>query len=163
MKLILLILLSILFSCKENSYIPSPLEKRDSIIFTQTNYSDLPFIKTKINNKEVYFLLDTGADQSLIDLNLLNKYGLIAEENLSEVMSGIGGIKSIYNITNLKNITINETKYPIEFKSIDLKNVIYSLNKGLKLDNLIGILGSDFFEENGILIDYRRNYLFITK
>lgn len=124
--------------------------------------SNLVFIKTKIQGKEAIFLLDTGASSTFIDVNQIEKYDLIAQEIPGALVNGIGGVTSYYQIVNTSLIEIDSKKYYVNFNASDLGNVVKTFKDEYGF-TCLGILGSDFFEKYGAVIDYEKNIMFTQK
>jgi hypothetical protein len=118
----------------------------------------LPFVEVEINGKPAYFLLDTGSGSSVIDINQFEKYEIEAVPLSNMTFRGIGGTSNnkVQKITNVSVVTINKKNYTVNFLATDLHTIISSIASGVKL-NILGIIGSDFFEYHKVIIDYRKN------
>jgi hypothetical protein len=114
------------------------------------------FIKITLNNKKVLLLIDTGASKSLLDINKSKKYNFNYLKFKEERFFGIGGFQEIYIVYDYK---IDE--YFIRFLGTDLSKIIPILNKD---DNdIIGVVGSDFFNDNKVVIDYNLMKMYIME
>lgn len=119
----------------------------------------LPLLKVVMNKKETYMLLDTGAAGAcLLDYGQKNEYNytLLPVDNIQ--VRGLGTIKSVYHVVGIDSIKIYKTSYLIECYSADIKGVVDNIQRTTNI-KIVGIIGSEFFEEQGVIIDYRRNAL----
>jgi hypothetical protein len=122
---------------------------------------NLTFIKANVNNKDVVFLLDSGAGSTVLDKDQLDSYGLTYVEAGSE-FQGVGGSNQLYIVTNLNKITIEGKEFSISCKASNLSNVV-SLIRDASGIQIIGILGSDFFTEHNVIFDYKEKAFFIPE
>ncbi len=132
-------------------------ERVSMISFPETSDSvDVPFvfyngsiiIKASINDrKPLNFLLDTGASLTTLNKSFADRYGIQTEGKAP--IRGFGGFSSIeygeVNSFHLGQITWHVKSLPV----MELDNL--AMAKGIQLG---GILGSDFFKEMGIRIDF---------
>lgn len=133
---------------------------RNIIRFVQPSRT-LPFIKVKINGKDAYFLLDTGASFTVIDENQAAKYKVRCTEIPDQEFKGIGGSNTLSE-TDLTSVEIEGKILITEFKASDLGAVCTTLKNATGF-SVVGILGSDFFERYGFVFDYNKNTLFMSK
>ncbi len=115
---------------------------------------DLMFVKLQINDKNGIFLVDTGAGISLIDLNQSEKYNFKLYENYNKgEIKGIGG-KSSFVPTNGVKVVHDGTDYSgFRFYASDLEKLNeYFDAYGF---NILGVVGSDFFNKTGAIIDFK--------
>jgi hypothetical protein len=111
------------------------------------------FMKTSINGKFYYLLIDTGASKSLLDITQSKEVGFGYTLLSKDKYVGIGGVTDIYVIYNYKS----DDMY-ITFLGCDLSEVISYFEKdGM---HIIGVLGSDFFERYEAKIDFTTNILY---
>lgn len=113
----------------------------------------LPIITVKIDNKKLNFLLDTGSNQSLINMSeIVNlKHRIISPEGSTMKMNG--DIEDTMNV--LVDLEYGLTIYEeVELVVMDLS---YSFNEVKKQDGvqLHGIIGSDFFDKYNYILDYK--------
>ena len=133
---------------------------RSVIRFVQPSRT-LPFIKVKVNGKDAYFLLDTGASFTVIDENQAAKYKIRCTELPDQEFKGIGGSNTLSE-TDLTSVEIDGKILISEFKASDLGPVCTTLKNATGF-TVVGILGSDFFERYGFVFDYNKNTLFMSK
>lgn len=116
----------------------------------------IPIIQKDINNEEVLFILDSGANISIIDSTWYynNKHVFIEAEDINMVLTGISGVVSI----NSKIIYTEIDEDYVVFAITDLVPVTQNLSRqGFKI---VGILGSDYLKDNNLIIDYKKQAVY---
>ena len=116
----------------------------------------IPIIQKDINNKEVLFILDSGANISIIDSTWYynNRQVFTETEDVNMVLIGISGIVSI----NSKIVYTEIDEDYVVFAITDLVPVTQNLSKqGFKI---VGILGSDYLMDNNLIIDYKKQAVY---
>ena len=116
----------------------------------------IPIIQKDINNKEVLFILDSGANISIIDSTWYynNRQVFTETEDVNMVLIGISGIVSI----NSKIVYTEIDEDYVVFTITDLVPVTQNLSKqGFKI---VGILGSDYLMDNNLIIDYKKQAVY---
>ena len=116
-------------------------------------------IDAEVNNEVGKFLIDTGASNSCIDVNKLEKFNLKFEKSDETASSATGEINETF--ISKKNSLLIGKFYISDFDVIlfNMKHVIKSLlNKDeIEID---GIIGSDMLIENNATIDYKNRKIF---
>lgn len=153
MKKIKYLLLLLLFcSC---------IEKNNTVetkYFENNYWSEIktPIIKINIEGENRYFLIDTGANMSVLDkyFYLLNKDKLNIVNEVEINYSGINGTKTekSYIISSTFDDKI------ITFSTSDISSTINTINNkcGIKIT---GIIGSDFMTNYNAIIDYENRII----
>ena len=124
-----------------------------------TNHLEL---KAEINGIKGKFILDTGASNSCVNLNLINHFNLISEE--SEVKAAGAGAtdmetqKSENNILQIGKWKTNRCNLVL----FDLTHVNTALTQH-NAEEVHGIIGADILESGKALIDYDKKVLFLKK
>lgn len=113
------------------------------------------FVDVTINGIKTKILIDTGANKSLLDISQAKTYGfnymLFSKDNYI----GLGGLVDIYVVTDYK-----VAEFFISFLGSDLSEIqTYFIKDGI---TIIGILGSDFLEQNKAYIDFQANKLYLN-
>lgn len=122
----------------------------ESIIEKPINYKEkVPLISLRINNKEEWFLLDTGASDSCIDVNHEALSGATVVDD-DEIYTGFGNSKTIL----IYEIPIFIDKYMMfqRFAAIPLGIVEVIKEKCNK--TISGVIGMDFLEKHKAFIDF---------
>ncbi len=136
---------------KNEGYISVRLKKTD------TNHYQ---IKSKINQINGFFILDTGASNTCVDLNLFEKFNLIFEESKIKASSATD-LMSETKISKKNNLQIG--KWVNNNCSVILFNMDH-INKALserEIQNVDGIIGADILKKGKAIIDYEKNRLYL--
>lgn len=143
MKKLLIIMLSVLlFTCsKEQGNI-------NEIPFSQRN--NLPIVTFDINGNYVKLLVDTGSTLNILDSSLKSKLKFTTKPS-DITFEGIGGNKRAEVVENAL-VKYKDSIVFIKFTTFDLSNVSKSI--GVK-----GVIGSEFLEDNGYVVDFVNNKL----
>ncbi|MRX66400.1 Aspartyl protease [Flavobacterium resistens] len=117
-------------------------------------------IKAKINGISGNFILDTGASNSCVGFESIERFELTAKKSKTKA-SGAGG-------TGMKTQISSENKLQLgSWKSKDFSIVIFDLshvNEALeshKAKPVHGIIGADVLLEGKAIIDYYNHYLYL--
>lgn len=149
---ILFILLLGITSCKK--------ETQGTIEFKNSAYSEcnIPIISVKVDSVDVLFILDTGANSSLIDSDFYrnNKNLFTYSRTINVQYTGIGGSTGYKD----QDIVVASTNIgDVVFIEQDLSSVINSV-KDYKIK---GVIGSSFFKLNPSIIDYHNRCLYFSR
>ena len=125
----------------------------------KTNHLQL---NAKINGVEGKFILDTGASNSCVGLDLIEHFKLISEE--SEVKAAGAGAtdmetqKSVNNTLKIGKWKTNKSNLVL----FDLTHVNTALTQH-EADKVDGIIGADVLELGKAFIDYDKKFLYLKK
>ena len=138
---------------KKKKYIKIKLKKM------VTNHLEL---KAKINGVQGRFILDTGASNSCVGLDLIEHFKLDATESETKA-AGAGA-------TNMETQQSENNELKIgDWKTNKCHLVLFSLvhvNSALiqhNADEVHGIIGADVLRAGKALIDYNKNLLYLKK
>lgn len=156
MKWVKLIALTVVFTffqlaCK-NANVDKDFED-GKISFQSVN--KVPVVEGTLNGKKVFYIIDTGASLSILDLSQQEDYDFHYRIDVNEGVAGIGGVSTLGVVSNAE-AEIGGVKIDVPLKTQDLsavKNVIQRY-QGVKI---IGIIGSDYMKRHNIVIDYSNN------
>jgi len=116
-----------------------------------------PLVAANLNGKKAYFLLDTGSDVTLLNLNDAKKYAFEVR-NARHKKLELSGFSDEYSIDYLtaKNIKLLLGDHPVEIKYrvLDLSTVIESIDHSSNM-KICGIIGSDMMKKYNFVIDYK--------
>jgi hypothetical protein len=133
--------------------------------FVRINYMKLPtqhaLVEVSINGKSGYFIIDTGAQATVIHQESAEKFNLVQENDLpSTEATGVGG-------------SMRTRSYPIEsliiegnavslssVYSMDLSHVVDALNP-LTEKKIDGIIGQDIMEMHEAIIETTSNTVYL--
>ncbi|WKN43710.1 retropepsin-like aspartic protease [Tunicatimonas pelagia] len=148
---LILIIISFLLSTNTAVYAQDRYEYID--IHTMR---DQPIVKGTINGKEAFFLLDTGADVSLIHINDAKRYGFSYHTRHSRQgfrVTGLGAsVKGLVGVYGM-NLEIGSQKIIDDYIAVDLSNIIRTLHTGSTV-RISGIIGCKALRLHGFVIDY---------
>ncbi|MED3642978.1 aspartyl protease family protein [Caldifermentibacillus hisashii] len=111
----------------------------------------LPLVSVEIEyngNKKTFnnVLLDTGCSSTILDTDLCEEVGLMLdlENAITRKMYGIGGTE----------ICIEQKVYGMNIDEFQLNNFTIQLGDVREMHGFDGIIGSDFFLANKLVIDF---------
>ena len=124
-----------------------------------TNHFEL---KAKLNGIKGRFILDTGASNSCIDINLAEKFNLTVEDSETKA-AGAGAIGMETKISKGNQIAIKQWKHTnFTIVLLDLTHVNTALTEH-KAKSIDGIIGADILEKGKAIIDYRKKRLYLKR
>ena len=138
---------------KNKKYIKIKLKK------IATNHLEL---KAKINDIKGRFILDTGASNSCVGLDLITHFNLIAEESETKA-AGAGATDMETQQSENNSLKIGN------WKTNKCHLVLFNLshvNTALTQHNakeVHGIIGADILQKGKAFIDYNKNVLYLKK
>ena len=124
-----------------------------------TNHLEL---KAKINGIKGRFILDTGASNSCVGLDLITHFNLYAEESDTKA-AGAGAIDM--ETQKSTNNTLQIGKWKTEESHLVLFDMTH-VNSALTQHNakeVHGIIGADILEKGRAIIDYKTMILYLKK
>lgn len=124
-----------------------------------TNHLEL---KAKINGVKGRFILDTGASNSCVGLDLIEHFNLISEE--SEIKAaGAGATDMETQKSENNNLQIGKWKTnKSHLVLFDLAHVNTALTQH-NAKKVHGIIGADILQKGKAFIDYDKNVLYLKK
>ncbi len=132
--------------------------KKVKLKMMKTNHLEL---SAKINGKKGRFILDTGASNTCIGLDLATYFNVQAEESDIKA-AGTGTIDMQTHISDKNKLKIGKWKTKTSFILIDLTNVNTALAHQDE-DEVHGIIGADILDTAKAIIDYDKKVLFLKK
>ena len=151
MKTLLILAISALFSCSK----PDCSEtKNDStaVVVKFISANKIPVVEGTINGKRAYFIVDSGASLSVLDINQDRKYSFDSYP-INEEAEGYGGAAKFYEVQAV-DIRIGGKYLHARFRSQNLSNIVEIIrqHEGIYIS---GILGSDVWKDLDAVIDYK--------
>lgn len=124
-----------------------------------TNHLEL---KAEINGIKGRFILDTGASNSCVGLDLIDYFNLISEE--SEIKAAGAGATDMETKKSVNNtLQIGKWKtYNSNLVLFDLTHVNTALTQH-NAEEVHGIIGADILESGKAFIDYDKKVLYLKK
>lgn len=115
------------------------------------------FVDGTLNDHKVTYLIDTGADSSLLHLKAANDNGCNVGP-MDQFVQGIGG-KAEAGVANIKKLTLGDV---VLTNRKVLATDLNRLNPGQDLD-YVGLFGADFMRELDAVITYREKRIFLIQ
>lgn len=138
---------------KKKKYIKIKLKK------IATNHLEL---KARINGINGRFILDTGASNSCVGLDLIEYFKLIAEESETKA-AGAGASDMETQKSENNQLTIGNWKttkcHLVLFNLIHVNTALTQHNA----KEVHGIIGADVLESGKAFIDYNNKFLYLKK
>lgn len=124
---------------------------------TETNHFE---IKAKINGKKGRFILDTGASNSCVGFEEIDKFNLITEKSEHKA-AGAGSTEIDTQISKKNKIQIGDYHLKkIHLVLLDLTHINIALTKQ-NARPVNGIIGADILEKGKAVIDYNKKKLYL--
>ncbi|MFB9078324.1 retropepsin-like aspartic protease [Flavobacterium procerum] len=143
----------------ENLHEILKIEKYKKIKFKITKTQHLQ-IKAKINGINGTFILDTGASNTCVGFECIERFELTAKNSKTKA-SGAGA-------TGMKTQVSSQNKLELgKWKNKDFSLVIFDLShvnealESFKAKPVHGIIGADVLLEGKAIIDYFNHYLYL--
>ena len=113
---------------------------------------ELPIVTFYQGDKKLNFMLDSGSNLSIIDINAVNNLKLkYVKLNKVNGILGINGETRDAGFVNMK-FYYKHLKFDYDFQYLDLSNVVNSLKQdGVTIH---GILGNQFFVKYKYVLDF---------
>ena len=124
-----------------------------SITVEIVNIEKVPIVKCELNGKEVYLVLDSGSEITLVHGPDAEKYGFTYKNGASKSIVGAsGGHQSLFEAQAVE-LTIGQQLLKTQFYATDLSVIVkfLAISTGLKIS---GIVGMDLMCRYGFEIDY---------
>lgn len=124
-----------------------------------TNHFEL---KAKLNGIKGKFILDTGASNSCVDINLAEKFRLQVEDSETKA-AGAGAIGMETKLASKNKLKLSKWKYHnCSIVLFDLTHVNTALIEH-NAEAVDGIIGADILEKGKAIIDYNKHRLYLKK
>lgn len=138
---------------KKNKYIKIKLKR------IKTNHLEL---KAKINGVKGRFILDTGASNSCVGLDLVDYFKLLATESETKA-AGAGAIDMETQQSENNTLKVGDWKTNnFNLVLFDLQHVNTALEQH-HAKKVHGIIGADILEKGKAFIDYANKILYLKK
>ncbi|PCH49366.1 MAG: acid protease [Flavobacteriaceae bacterium] len=124
-----------------------------------TNHFEL---KAILNGVKGRFILDTGASNSCIEINLAKKFKLEVKDSETKA-AGAGAIGMETKISSKNRLELKKWKYNnFYLVLLDLTHVNTALTEH-EAHAIDGIIGADILEKTGAIIDYNKQCLYLKR
>jgi len=151
--LISLSLLATMISCNAQKEDNTP----DKTVKIQSA-DGIPVIRIKINGKEVYVIMDTGASISVIDENASSELEFsVRDDPREQETAGYGGNTTMM-LTDITGFELDGEELRGEFKTQDLSNVVSAMRSGTGY-RITAIVGMNFMRKYDFAFNFQDNVL----
>jgi len=117
-------------------------------------------IKCRVNGVYGNFILDTGASNSCVGFNEIEKFYLTAEDSDTKA-AGAGATGMITQISKNNTLQLSRwKKTAFTFVVFDMSHVNEAL-QSYKTKPINGIIGADILLQAKAIIDYHNHYLYL--
>lgn len=123
-----------------------------SVKFISSN--KVPIVQGEVNGQKVFWIIDTGASYSILDVSLSNTLDFKLEVSSSQdEIAGVGGVVFPQSTSQVR-AKLGGVELDITFKAQDLSAVRRAIQNTTGI-NIAGVLGSDWMTRNDIIVDYK--------
>ncbi len=126
---------------------------------TKTNHFE---VRAMINGIKGRFILDTGASNSCVGLNEIERFNLITEASEHKA-AGAGTTEIETQISSENKLKIGDFRIKkVSLVVLDLEHINNALTKQ-EAKSVNGIIGADILEQGKAVIDYNKKKLYLSK
>lgn len=115
-------------------------------------------VEGKVNGKEAFFLIDTGATVGIFDENQRNDYDLAKGRKYMGTIVGAGG--EMRNVRHCDTFVHIENKVIPQFLLADISGVVESIKRETGIE-ILGIISLQQMKMCGISLDCNDNLIII--
>jgi len=146
LKLIIIVLL--LFSCNDgvDTEILIPFEM----------YRGLPITEMQLNGLDAKFLIDTGATSSVLNIDCAVVYEFEYVDVNDSFFTGASGTQIRSGLVRNAWVHSKGKRINVDFKGLEMPSI-------RERYGVVGILGSDIFNNNDCIIDYDNKLIIIRR
>jgi predicted aspartyl protease len=138
----------------------------------ERRYGNHLFVPVSINNRRGALMIDTGAPNTMIDVNSVNTFGLTVEKSGSNVGGLFGRTWERYGASKVKSIAMGNcilTNVPVAIADFSSFNRSRSgpetgshIAESRNLAHINGVLGANEMIKFGMIIDCTRQMLYVN-
>lgn len=122
----------------------------------------LPIVEGALNGKKAYFLLDTGASISVLDVTKATQYGFTLGDMNDFTISGYGGVSNNVVKLNNVNIKLGSEEMDSEFLGKDIGYLVDAVQNATSY-KIVGIIGNNNIAGNDLILDFETDYILKRK
>jgi len=133
---------------------------RVKLKLTKTNHFE---IKASINGVKGLFIIDTGASNSCVGFEAIEKFQLKKVKDSKILAAGAGAIDMVTQISKKNKLKIGRLKIdkvPLVLFDLSHVNMALTNHNSQPVD---GIIGADILKKVKAIIDYNKKYLYLKK
>lgn len=135
--------------------------KKDFMSFRETlALTELPIVTFFQGEHKLNFVLDTGANNSVLDMNAAMPLEVEPTDKVSEYV-GVGGKKQMAPMMNI-NLTYKDKQYTDCFQVMDMSHV-FSKIKETTGATVHGMIGNAFMQKYKYVLDFKEMIAYARK
>lgn len=115
-------------------------------------------IEVKVNDKDAYMLIDTGASVGFMDSKQRKDYGLIVGKDFQGSLVGAGG--AIHNVKHCNTMAEFQGKVIPQFLLADISDIVKSVKRETGIE-ILGIISLKQMSIIGLNIDVNSNEVWL--
>jgi hypothetical protein len=121
---------------------------------------DLCIVRGELNGKKTYFLLDTGASLTTLDINQSKFFGFTSADTNIEIGGFTNSTGTIKQAIGITSISINGTDVTGDFIYTNNMNNLVKFVEECSKKRISGIIGVPIIKDHGLVIDLTNNTLY---
>lgn len=118
----------------------------------------LPIVKGTLNGKKAYFLLDTGASVSILDVKKSSEYGVEIGDIEDVGVAGYGGVTTDITILSNVDLRFGTERMKDKFSGKDIGYLIEVIRKNTGFE-IVGIVGNNNIATSKLILDFENNVI----
>ena len=124
-------------------------------------FGNLPFVFLSIDGKNCAFLVDTGAEESVLNSNLLDSLHVTIADSVAIPNTKISLTNTVHAVSK------SDTLFAIDkqFYSYDLDNMrkkLVEVDSAFNKVMFVGIIGQDALRQGGLILNFQNNRMYLT-
>jgi hypothetical protein len=130
-------------------------------VYTEIDTScDLCIVCGELNGKKTYFLLDTGASLTTLDINQSKFFGFSSKNTDIEIGGFTNSTGTIEQAIGITSISINGTDVKGDFIYTNNMNNLVRFVEACSKKKISGIIGVPIIKDHGLIIDLTNKTLY---
>ena len=144
------------------NFIESNKTKKESLMDfgTALDLTGVPVVTFKNNGNNYNFILDTGANYSIINSIILEKF-IYTKSNSAHSLIGIEGNSKDVPCVNI-HLNYRDYNFKEEFQVVNMNSAFKNIKENTEI-TIDGILGSEFLRKHGYILDFHNLIAYIKK
>lgn len=148
----IIIIITLLLSTGIAIYLATRSPKYDRISFKESlDLTDLPIITFMVGDKKCNFMLDTGANFSIINASVLDDILHTKTNEVGKIFGLEGKDQEVHYVT--LNLSYKNTEYTEKMQAVAMDAAFNSVKQESGV-TLHGILGNAFFQKYKYILDF---------
>lgn len=133
---------------------PSSNNSDVTYVTDMKDYKFIPIVKTTLNGKTAYLLLDTGASISIFDINQAKQFGITPTGDSDLDVIGYGGVASGIEAASEYTLFLGGEKMEDTFHMKDISDIVKIVNRETGYQ-IVGILGNNNIAKHSLILNFK--------